>query len=291
MAREITEIYDEMIVEKNNQSQLSSLVPNVDSGQQLLTDLSSTSKVATWRLFYWIVAVAIWTLEKLFDTHNAEIRNIVENNHYGNFDWYNKKAKEFQLGDDLIVEEGVVKYATTDLSKQIVKYSATVPGAVIQVKVAGLSGSELTRISNSSPDNQLDKIQDYFNKIKPFGTRVSVTSNDADKLKIIADIYYNPLLINSNGSSVGSSSRPVDDAIQAFLKSIEFNGKLKLQQLTDAIQTVSGVTDIANLEVWAKYGDNEYEQIVREYFSYAGWMSIDVDYNLETTLNYIADNV
>lgn len=247
------------------------------------------SKVSIENIIFDIISFSIWTLEILFDKHKSEITSIVDNNHYGNHEWYNIKAKEFQLGDDLIVAGGIIRYSEINESKRIIKYSATVPGAIIQVKVAREDSGHLSVITNASPEFILDKIQDYFNKIKPFGTKVSVTSNYPDKLKIIADVYVNPLLLNNDGTAVNDINRPVDIAINAFLETIEFNGKLNIQKLTDSIQGVNGVEDIINLQVWAKYGENEYTQVTREYYSYAGWMIIDIEYPLEESIHYLTE--
>lgn len=291
MARTISEIYNAIVAEKQAFTELNALQPAIDSSQQLLADLNSTSKVANWRLFTFIVAVAIWVHESLWDAHKTEIETIIANNAYGINEWYNQKAKQFQLGDDVVVENGVIKYETVDVTKRIVAYSATVPGSTIQVKIAGSDGNgNLQKITNISPEFKLDQVQAYFNKIKPAGVRISVTSNDADKLKIYADIYYNPLLIRSDGVLISDGqTRPVDVAINSFLKGIGFNGKLNIQKLTDAIQAVNGVVDVSDVHVWTKYGTTDYTEVIREYFSYAGWMSVDVDFALSDTLTYIAN--
>jgi hypothetical protein len=49
MARSIEEIYNEMLAEKANHSQLDSL--------------TSTSQAAVWRGLFWVVAFGIYTLE------------------------------------------------------------------------------------------------------------------------------------------------------------------------------------------------------------------------------------
>ena len=51
MARTIGEIYDLLVAEKNNQPTLAALQPAIDDEQTLLSDLTSASKVAIWRLW------------------------------------------------------------------------------------------------------------------------------------------------------------------------------------------------------------------------------------------------
>ena len=69
MARQISEIYNELVLEKQNFTQLNALQPNIDSSQTLLNDLNTSSKVAVWRLIFFVVAVGIWSLENIFDIH------------------------------------------------------------------------------------------------------------------------------------------------------------------------------------------------------------------------------
>ena len=45
----------------------------IASDQALSTQLTSTSKVAVFRLFTYIIASSIWLLESIFDNHKKEI--------------------------------------------------------------------------------------------------------------------------------------------------------------------------------------------------------------------------
>lgn len=56
MARSPQYWYDYMIAEKQTNSNLNNLVPNPDTNQTLLNDLTTPSKVADWRLWIWVVA-------------------------------------------------------------------------------------------------------------------------------------------------------------------------------------------------------------------------------------------
>ena len=67
MARKIDEIYLAILQEKNLHTELD--------------ELNSTSKVAVFNLWAYIVAVVMWTLENLFDQHKAE-RKIISTGYY-----------------------------------------------------------------------------------------------------------------------------------------------------------------------------------------------------------------
>ncbi len=66
------------------------------------------------------------------------------------------------------------------------------------------------------------------------------------------------------------------DAINSYLKGIEFNGVFVKQRLIDAIQAVRGVTDVANIEIKSQYGSYDAQPIERLYKSYAGWLLLDI---------------
>ena len=76
LARTILEIYDSIIAEKQNMASLNALQPSIDSSQDLLNDLTSSSKVAVWRLWAFITAVAINVFEVFHYQHVAWIENI-----------------------------------------------------------------------------------------------------------------------------------------------------------------------------------------------------------------------
>ena len=99
MARTISEIYDSMVSEKETMTELVKLQPAVDNHQSLLNDLTTSSKVALWRLLFWVVSVAIWIVESLFDTHKEEIEILLQNSIPGTAPWYRLSALEFQFGD------------------------------------------------------------------------------------------------------------------------------------------------------------------------------------------------
>ena len=248
------------------------------------------SKVSVENILFFIIALGHWFSEQVVATKQEEIKEIVLNNHYGNAGWYNEISKAFQYGDELVLKDNKLMYEVIDSNKQVVKYVATVPGKVVIVKAVGEQNGELVALSNAENEPVVDRLQDYHNKQKPYGTKVVCISSDPDYLKIEADIYLDSLLFNTNnGSLIIGGSRPVDDAINQFLKSIEFNGRLNKQKLIDAIQAVKGVTDIDNFKLYAKYGDYEYVEVDRAYLSYAGWMRIDPANKIIDTVTFKAE--
>ncbi len=79
MARGVKEWYDFLITEKNTMSTLNNLQPNVDTAQDLLSEVNSPSKVADWRLYLWLVAVAAAAVDLIFGLENNYERDLQSN--------------------------------------------------------------------------------------------------------------------------------------------------------------------------------------------------------------------
>ncbi len=285
MARTIQEIYDVMIAEKQTMAELNALQPNIDSSQTLLTDLTSASRVAIWRLLFFVVAVAIWTNEKLFDELKAWIEVRLSEQRIGNLKWYQKKALEFQYGDALVIINDSYQYTSINPSNQIVKLaSVNEVGGQVLVKVANLSSG--TPVPLSVPE--LQAFQNYLNKIKVAGVLVNALSRNADSLKIHYKIYYDPLVLTPTGELISNPGTfPVEDAINNYCKGLDFDGVFVTTLLTDKIQKAIGVINPVFQTGEVKYGSNPYTVLGDKYNPNAGYLEVDPAYPLSTTITYI----
>jgi hypothetical protein len=88
MARSITEIYSALVADKQSR-------PELDA-------LTSTSAVAIWRLWLYVVATAIYLHERIFDQHKVEIEQIAARSIVGKLEWYAFQAQRFQLGSSIL---------------------------------------------------------------------------------------------------------------------------------------------------------------------------------------------
>lgn len=279
MARSIQEIYAQMVAEKTSYANLNALQPNIDDVQTLLNDLTTTSKAAKWRLFFYICAFAIWVLEMLMDEHKAELEARIAEARVGTKQWYRAEAMKYQIGDELEYINGKYQYAIIDEAKKIIKKCAVVVvnGQVI-FKVAKSDGSLL-----SSP--QLSAFRNYINKITFAGTVTQVESNSPDALQISYRIHYDPLVLDSTGKLLSDGvTLPVNKAVQDFISSIEFNGELVLTELTDAVQKAAGVVNPVLVSASAKYGVLPFAPIIDKYQTNSGQLLID-----NITVTYIAN--
>ena len=267
MARTIQEIQTAILAEKAKHS--------------VLNSLNSPSATAIWQLWVYVTAVCVYEFEKLLDLYKAEIEQKNRNAIVGRASWYAAKALEFQYGDSLVVVDGVVRYATLDPSKQIVKRAACKGGANSILKVATLNGSGgVMPLDNS----QLAAFTDYVSNFMFAGTNLVILSQATDLLRLTLEVYYDPLL------AVDTVKANCIVAIENYLANLDFNGILKVSALEDAIQAVAGVKDVFIQTIEAKENAGVYAPVVRAYQTVAGYIQIDTaTYPLATNLTMIAD--
>lgn len=263
--------------------EIQNIILQAKAQEPVLESLNSTSKVAIWRLWVYIIAVAIWSLEKLFDQHRADIDKRLAELKPHTARWYRSKALAFQYGFDLLPDsdkfnnQGHTEEAI-DASK-IVKYSAVIEskneGRLI-VKIAGEQSDMLQPIT----DAQKQAFEAYLQEIKDAGVRLSVVNYQPDVLHLQMKIVYDPLVLDSNGQSIIHATHPVETAIKSYLKRLPFNGELVLAHLIDALQQAEGVkiphlvlAQSKNITSGGDYG--AFETIEISKIPTAGYFSID----------------
>ncbi len=275
MARTITEIRDIMLAEK--------------AAQSALDDLTSTSVTAIWRLIFYIVAVCIWSLEKLYDIFKLEVADTIARKNPHQARWYVEKAKEFQYGYTPVAEKDY--YDNTGiapdvvLASQIIAYAALVELPFIRLKVAKKVGANLAPLS--APE--LAAFVAWVLRFKDAGVKLktsTITSTAPDNLKLILRIKYNPLVLNSTGGRLdATTATPVPDGIKAYLankSSEDFNGLFSAQKLIDAIQAIDGVEDLSVDSMQKKYGALPFTAVDIDFIPDSGYLVIE-DVDLQIT--------
>jgi hypothetical protein len=282
MARSIAEIYDEIVAEKQNMATLTALQPSIDDSQTLLNDLTTTSKVAIWRLWFWCVAFAIYTHESLFDTFSAQIETRSNEIIAGTPLWYQTESLAFQYGDSLTWNGSQYVYSTINTANQIIKRCAVVDlGYQVRFKIAKLDGNGLPIPLTLAEKNAFIS---YLNQIKFAGTPTSVVSNNGDDLKLNLDIQYNAQILDLNGFELENPAvNPVLDAINSYIGNLPFNGVYNVMALVDVIQNANGVVDVRLNSSMAKYGALSYSNTSQNYTPDAGYLVYD---SLNSVINY-----
>jgi hypothetical protein len=198
--------------------------------------------------------------------------------------WYVSKATKFQYGISLPPDgDEYVVVPPVDPTVLIVRFAAAVELVnLVRIKVARLSGSVLAPLLPL----QLTAFAAYMARIKDAGVRIQVTSDNPDNLQLKVAVFYDPLILNVNGSRLdGTSVAPVKDAINNFLENLPFNGLFVINNLITTLQKVEGVRIAEIVSAQANYGITSYVPIAYEYLPDAGYMILDSLY-FDTYVTY-----
>lgn len=252
MSRSIKEIYNQIVAEKQSFSELDIYEPSYTDNafDALLSDLTSNSKVAIWRLWIFITAVALYFHEKIFDLHKDEVQKIANSMQVGKLEWYASETMKFQFGYPLSFDNNTFRYYYLDnssedalVSKIIARVSArevfSSNFSGIRIKVAKLQGTALIPLT----EEELIAIRFYIQRIAFAGIPVEVISIEADKIKYNLRIWFDGVLPEEDVLSA------VQQAINSYLTAIEFDGILYKTKLIDTLQDISSVRDIEILSL------------------------------------------
>lgn len=268
MARSVETIYNTLIAEKESLSSLDPLAPAGESYSGLLAAITSSSKVAFWRLTFYVVAYFTHLQEVLWDAFKVEVNDLLSQAKYGSLRWYVAQALLWQFGDTLTFDDNFPVYATIDPSKRLVTHASAIEdsgqAASVFIKVAKTNAGNLVPLT--SPE--LTAFTAYMNQIKPAGIQLDCSSLNADTFVVEMTITYNPIRLQADVQS------DVEDAIKAYLKALPFDARFRRLAFEDALQAVDGVEqiDIVSME---GYQGIVATLITQEYVSAAGYMTWD----------------
>jgi hypothetical protein len=272
MARTIPEIFDAMVAEKATLATLAPLLENSSSTattpyKRLLADINSSSKVSPWRLFLFIVAVAAWVLENLWDIFRTEINEKAEQAISGNIPWYKRQVLAFQYLYDLQLIDNVYKYVTLDEAAQIIKRVAIVEAddGKLRIKIAKLNATGLPIPLTLAEKNAFLA---YISKVKFAGTPILIINDAADDLRFNLNVYFNPLI------GVDAVIDNTEAAVSSYLANLEFNGAINVTRFIDALQAATGINDVLINSIEARYAALPYAIIDRQYIPNAGYLTV-----------------
>ncbi|MEO8236406.1 MAG: nucleotidyltransferase [Flavobacterium sp.] len=244
MARTVEEIQVQMLTGIANNSDL--------------VGLNSTSKVAIYRLIVFIVAIAIWTLEKLFDTHSSQVDVAIYENKPGTARWYRNMSLAYQFGFNLLTDDDQFDNAgfTTDQieASKIVKYCSvkeSLESSRLIIKLAGDDGTNLIPLTPT----QIDSFKYYISEVAYAGVKTHFVNNPADKLRLTMRVYRNPLVIDENGNNILTGGKSVEIAIKKYIKNLPFDGELVINDLIDYLRDVPGVENAHIISAATSYKD------------------------------------
>lgn len=205
---------------------------------------TSVSTTAVFRLFIYIVAVAINTFEQILDTHSVEMDEIKLNQKTGRLTWYRTMALKFQYGFILITDRDYYDNGNATLEQieasKVVKYAAvneSEESSAVIIKIAG----EVNGVLSPIPQPQKIAFEAYVKEFKIAGVQVRVINFLPDRLYFNMTMYYDPELLTANGMSILNGNYPVNDAINEYMKELPFNGEFVIANFVDKLQQVPGI--------------------------------------------------
>ena len=297
-SRTIQQIFDEMITEKETFSSLDALVPNPDTAQTFLDDLTSGSKVAVWRLIFWVVAFGIFVHEQLFDRHVTDIEEAAKAVTPGTLPWYAGEAKLFQDGFTLVFNDATRKFeyadttSATALAAKIIKHSSSRDiSGVVTTKIARVVGGVTQKLTAA----QLASFNIQWDQRKIAGTSTLNISDDPDNLKLGLTVEYDPQLLTSAGVLISDgTTKPIQVAIDDYVsvdsdnvQGLPFDAQFRVQDLVDSIQGAIGVVNVIADVVEASHGVVAYVDILavqtETYAPNAGYLATVDESGSETT--------
>ncbi|HCM34127.1 hypothetical protein [Chryseobacterium sp.] len=294
MARSISEI-------KNSMTDAFMSFPAIRNWYELDENASfedQFSIVSFENIFFDVITLIVWTLESIFDVHKKEVGDMIINQKVPNLYWYRNLALSFQYGFpfDPVKRDFNNGMATPDevLASKVIKYAAVTRTRVgndilISMKIATDQNGEIVPVSDSIGI----AFTGFIERAQAAGDNIKVVNFLPDILKINFKICYDPLIILADGTRITDGKYPVQDAIIAFLKNLQYNGELSVQRLEASILNVEGVNDLQNLQVQSKwivpgigYGDFQPITISKipesGYFKIEDWSGIEyIIYNAQ----------
>lgn len=219
------------------------------------------SLVSLENILFEIMALAIFIHELFFDQHTLEIDTKLANQKSGTLPWYRTMALRFQYGFDLVADTDYFdnRNATTTQieDSKIIKYAAVTEAQDSSRVILKIAGEVNGVLADFDDPAQVEAIEYYINEIRVAGVQVTIINYKADKLYLNLRIKVNPLMIGLDGIKKGDfgGGYPVQEALQEFMKELEFNGELKSSALIDKIQLVPGVLDATLLSAESAWID------------------------------------
>jgi hypothetical protein len=264
------------------------LLDNITADTTLSPLLTSTSKRSIYRLFTYIIAVAVNTLEQLIDSFTVTLEAVAYSAAPSTPAWVQAQILLFQYS------------ATVPQVIQLLNFAPAYPVVDATLRIisrcsvtTNLSNSVVIKIATLTPPaalsaGQLSSLQSYVNQIAIAGINYNVTSTNSDKIYIQASIYYqgqysNVIVLN------------VQNAINNFLALLPFNGVMKISDLEGAINDVIFINVQTRSDATA-YGSGTYliqnnQVIARLWNTISGYMvpETTAGQTLTQSLNFIAE--
>jgi len=201
------------------------------------------SRVSLEMLILYIVAVSVWTLEKIVDAFSLEVDSRIEAAYITSLRWYHAAALAYQAGDDLTYDPLTYKvgYPVIDETKQLLKFVAvkevipisTTERTKLQIKVSKANKLALTA-------EELAPFASYMQRVGAAGMAYEITSGVPVSVAFNLSIVRDPLLLMDTAAGRAS----VATAISTYLNNLDYGGEISTSGVIAAVMDVAGVKDM-----------------------------------------------
>lgn len=251
-----------------------------------VTTITNSSIVGRWRLMLWIFCYMIFQHEKDMMANMKKFRpqnreNLIyeiKNFHDGlPFNW---------VWDDAEHTAGRYQYDLTGVNdadaRKVIKQCAIRKGndGRLVIKITG-DGAPIANDAET-------RAQSYIDMILPPGTVWQLVNKEGDSLKFDLTAYVDPQIIDlTTGKLLNTDQnvKPVEVAVNSYLKNLEFNGAFVRAFFIDkCIDPTSGVKLVAANSIQWKYDAYPYTEIGNFQVPDAGWFKY---LPADLTINYM----
>ncbi len=245
----------------------------------VLSGLNSNSQTAEFRQWEAVIGSVMYVFDQARLQDQTDINTIIEANRgVGTAKWYVQRALEFQWSStasySLIVDDdGYARYPVVVLQDRIIKQAAATTdqdGKLILKVATTNSQGELIPLTTE----QLQDFKNYISSLALPGQPIQYVNQAADILTVVADVYY-----SSTSNSTGLHDALME-ALRQFSLDTEFNGRVYLSAIVDALQSVPGIIDVYINSATLTDADNIITHIERVSTAKAGYFNIGPDTNI-----------
>lgn len=197
-------------------------------------------------LFY-VVAMAVHVLERIFDTHRKEVEEALAEKTPHTVACYRRLVLGFTLNG-----ENPVTCCSVDDSMLRLK-----------IKIAG--GTEGSR--STVPAAAQAALESYLDQEKDAGLKYEIVNENSNFLKIKATVWYDPLLVDPSGYAV-------EDALKTYVSGYEFDGLLNRNNMVEAMRSVAGVRMVRISQLQTKYAGGTFADLGEQKRPECGYWNI-----------------
>lgn len=192
------------------------------------------------RCIIYAVAIGQALVEQLQDEFMTNVEEVVATAAAASATWVQAKMFEFQFSstDPQVVAlvNTIPVYPVIDPSLRIITACSVTKTLTGFVTIKAAKGNPFEALAS----DELSSAQGYINSIGVEGINYTVQSLGPDRIYIDADIWF-------QGQYAAVISNLLSTSIQKFLQDqavLNFNGKIKMSDLEEAIRETDGVNDV-----------------------------------------------